>query len=214
MDATIRPATAADARFLASVVITAGRAHVEQGIWDVILGRTNEANLSFMAALAVAEPRHFFHYSTFFVAEVAGRPVAGASGYDPKYLGQKQLIEAVSGVFDRQGISAAEQSACWKRAGQVVQCLADEAADLWVVANVATLAAYRRQGLSAGLLEKVLERGRLQGFRRVQVSSYLGNTPAINAYQKLGFRVVYEKRDPGFARAIGTPGMVHLQRDL
>jgi len=37
MDLKIRPAQAGDAAFLSWVILTAGRAHVKKGIWEVIL---------------------------------------------------------------------------------------------------------------------------------------------------------------------------------
>jgi hypothetical protein len=45
MDIQIRPARPEDAEFLAWVILTAGRAHVTRGIWEVILGGTEQNNM-------------------------------------------------------------------------------------------------------------------------------------------------------------------------
>jgi ribosomal protein S18 acetylase RimI-like enzyme len=68
--------------------------------------------------------------------------------------------------------------------------------------------------LVSRLLEDILERGRRQGFRRAQINLYIGNEPARLAYEKHGFRLLDEWRDPYFEAEIGSPGMARLARDL
>jgi hypothetical protein len=62
MDIQIRPARPADAEFLAWLILTAGRAHVTRGIWEVILGGTEQENLEFLKVLAVTTTPHLFHF--------------------------------------------------------------------------------------------------------------------------------------------------------
>jgi hypothetical protein len=45
MDIQIRPARPEDTEFLVWVILTAGRAHVTRGIWEVILGGTEQNNM-------------------------------------------------------------------------------------------------------------------------------------------------------------------------
>ncbi|MGD9085565.1 MAG: hypothetical protein PVJ41_11355, partial [Desulfobacterales bacterium] len=80
MDIHIRPAGREDAKFLAWLILTAGRAHVSRGIWEVILGGTEQENLKFLSLLAITTIPHLFHYSCYLVAESDGRPVAGLGG--------------------------------------------------------------------------------------------------------------------------------------
>ncbi|MGD2038410.1 MAG: hypothetical protein PVH28_11035, partial [Desulfobacterales bacterium] len=54
----IRPARPGDAEFLAWLILTAGRAHVKRGIWEVILGGTEQDNLEFLKLLAVTTTAH------------------------------------------------------------------------------------------------------------------------------------------------------------
>jgi hypothetical protein len=52
MDIKIRSARNDDAAFLAWLILTAGRAHVKRGIWEVILGESENKCLTFLELLA------------------------------------------------------------------------------------------------------------------------------------------------------------------
>ena len=83
MDIKIRSARADDAAFLAWLILTAGRAHVKRGIWEVILNEPEDKCLAFLELLSVTQTPHLFHHACYLVAEIEGRPVAGLGGYDP-----------------------------------------------------------------------------------------------------------------------------------
>ena len=53
MNIEIRPARPDDAEFLAWLILTAGRAHVTRGIWEVIIGGTEQDSLEFLRLLAL-----------------------------------------------------------------------------------------------------------------------------------------------------------------
>ena len=61
---------------------------------------------------------------------------------------------------------------------------------------------------------EIMEKGRLQGFKRAQINIYIGNIPAQRLYEKYGFRIIDEIRDPYFESQIGSPGMARMLRDL
>ena len=65
----IRKCRAGDAAFLAESILIAGRAHVKKGIWEIVLGISEEACLRFLEHLTVTEIPHLFHYSCSFIAE-------------------------------------------------------------------------------------------------------------------------------------------------
>ena len=213
MDVQIRTGRPEDASFLAWVILTAGRAHVQRGIWEVILGGSEEECLAFLQTLIVTKIPHHLRYPCFLVAEVDGRSVAALGGYDPKILGYPDLTKAVVEVSKKMGFSAPDKAAT-KRSERVLCCIPDEVERAWVVDSVATLPEFRRRGIVDKLLEEMLEKGRTQGFQRAQINMYIGNTPAQKAYEKHGFRVLDEKRHPVFEEAIGSPGMMRLLRDL
>ena len=213
MNIEIRSARPGDASFLAWLILTSGRAHVQRGIWEVILGGTEEGCLAFLQRLAVTKTPHLFHYSCFLVAEVDKRPAAGLGGYDPKVLGYPALREAIVEVSHKMGFPGPDESAV-KRSESVLCCIPDEVEGVWVIDSVATVPEFRRQGIVSKLLEEILEKGRKKGFRRAQINMYIGNIPAQKAYEKQGFNVLDEKRHPAFEREIGSPGMMRLLRDL
>jgi translation initiation factor 4G len=213
MNLKIRLARPEDASFLAWVIITSGRAHVQRGIWEVILGGTEEECLAFLQMLVVTKVPHLFHYSCFLLAEVDGRPVAALGGYDPRSLGYPALRKAIVEVVHKLGLSGPDKAA-GTRSEKILCCIPEEAEGAWVIDSVATVPKFRRRGIVSKLLEKIVEKGRKKGFRRAQINMYIGNTPAQKAYEKHGFKVVDEKRHPAFEEEIGSPGMVRLLRDL
>jgi ribosomal protein S18 acetylase RimI-like enzyme len=213
MNIQIRSARPEDAQFLAWVILTSGRAHVKRGIWEVILGGTEEENLAFLKRLTVTKTPHLFHYKCFIVAEVDGRLVAALGGYDPKVLGYPALRQAVVEVSKEMGFSGPDQAAM-RRAERVLCCIPDEVEGAWVIDSVATVPEFRKKGIVNRLLGEILEKGRKLGFRRAQINMYIGNIPAQRAYEKHGFKVIDEKRHPNFEAEIGSPGMVRLLRDL
>ena len=213
MNLKIRLARPEDTSFLAWVIITSGRAHVQRGIWEVILGGTEEECLAFLQMLVVTKTPHLFHYLCFLVAEVDGRPVAALGGYDPRSLGYPALRKAIVEVVHKLGLSGPDKAA-GTRSEKILCCIPEEVEGAWVIDSVATVPKFRRRGIVSKLLEKIVEKGRKKGFRRAQINMYIGNTPAQKAYEKHGFKVVDEKRHPAFEEEIGSPGMVRLLRDL
>jgi len=214
MNIQIRSARPEDAEFLAWVILTAGRAHVTKGIWEVILGGTEQNNLDFLKLLAVTTTPHLFHYSCYLIAEADGRPAAGLGGYDPKICGYEALYLAIPEVFKKLGHSGGPDAETHKRAERVLCCLPEDTEGAWIIDSVATLPEYRRKGLVDRLLAAILEKGRQEGFQKAQISIYIGNRPAQRAYEKHGFKIVDEKRHPDFEAEIGSPGMALMLRNL
>jgi len=209
----VRSARADDANFLAWLLLTAGRAHVKRGIWEVLLDGPEDQCLSFLKRLAVTEIPHLFHYSCYLVAEIDDRPVAGLGGYNPTALGYSEVQKAIPGVLKALGGQVAGQLMPGE-SKRILQCVPADIEGAWIVDSVATLPEFRRKGLVNRLLEEILKKGRRQGFRLSQINLYIGNTPALRAYEKQGFRILDEKRDPYFETQIGSPGMVRLWRRL
>jgi ribosomal protein S18 acetylase RimI-like enzyme len=213
MQIDIRPARPDDAAFLAWVILASGRAHVKRGIWEVILDEPEDKCLAFLQLLAVTEIRHQFHHSCYMVAEVEGRPAAGLGGYSPAVLGFSELQKAVFEVLMKLGKQPSPHMTS-DDAKRILDCIPDDVKGAWIVDSVATIPEFRRQGLVSRLLEVMLEKGRKQGFKRSQINIYIGNLPAQRAYEKHGFRILDEKRNPHFEAQIGSPGMARLVRDL
>jgi translation initiation factor 4G len=213
MDLVIRQARAEDAPFLAWLILSAGRAHVKRGIWEVVLGVSEEKSLAFLELLAKTEQPHLFHHHCYLVAEAEGCLVGGLGGHDPSVLGYPALQRALPEVFRKMGL-ALPQGDLEKGALRILACIPDAAEGAWVIDSVATIPGFRRRGVASLLLDAILAKGRALGFQRAQISIYLGNTAAQRAYEKKGFAIIDEKRDPYFEAEIGSPGMARMLRDL
>ena len=213
MDIKIRVAQAGDAAFLSWIILTAGRAHVKKGIWEVILGEPEERCLYFLKQLSVTEIPHYFHYSCYLLAEAGGMPVAGLGGYDPMVLGNSALWQALPEVLGKWRGKTTDVSAT-NNPPRVLTCIPDAVEDAWVIDSVATVHTFRRKGIVGKLLSEILEKGRRKGFKRAQVNIYIGNIPAQRLYEKHGFKILDEMRDPYFEAQIGSPGMARMLRDL
>ena len=59
-----------------------------------------------------------------------------------------------------------------------------------------------------------MDRGRKQGYKKVELGMFIGNDPAQRAYEKVGFTLSDESRDPEFEDLFGSPGMVRMVREL
>ena len=77
-----------------------------------------------------------------------------------------------------------------------------------------TFPEHRGKGVAEKLLYEILEKGKTQGHSQAQVSTFIGNEPALKLYRKFGFEIVEEIRDQSFEENIGSPGMLSLAKEL
>ena len=213
MDLKIRNARVNDAAFLAWLILTAGRAHVKRGIWEVVLNQPEDDCIGFLEFLTITDTPHLFHHSCYLVAEAQEGPVSGIGGYDPDTLGYPRLIEALPKVYAKLGKLPTNDMAAGEPP-RITACIPPSVEGAWVIDSVATLPAFRRKGIVDRLLDNVIDLGREKGYRQAQISIYIGNTPAQRAYEKHGFRLIDEWPDPYFEKEIGSPGMARLICDL
>ena len=215
MNIHIRDARRQDAPFLARSILIAGRAHVKKGIWEVILGLSEEQSLQFLQIIAITGPPHLFHYSCYYIAETAVNTPAGSlGGYSPKQMGYQALQQAIPKVYKKMQLPEQTYREASGQAARILTCLPEEVNNAWVVDSVATMPEYRSRGIAENLLQKVLAEGKKQGYKLSQVNMYIGNEPALHLYQKMGFEIIEEKRDKYFEENIGSPGMLSLVRQL
>ncbi|MCC8942834.1 GNAT family N-acetyltransferase, partial [Bradyrhizobium sp. Arg68] len=73
---SIRPANSDDAAFIACIVLAAQRGPLPRGWCDIALARSEPECLAFMARLAIARARSWYHVAHFLIAEVDGVPAA------------------------------------------------------------------------------------------------------------------------------------------
>jgi translation initiation factor 4G len=213
MGATIVAARAEHARFVAWVVLSAFRSHLERGFWDFFVDG-DEQPLRYLEALATTRARHWAHLSTFLVAEVDGRPAAGLCGYFDEELGTPALQKGLAEANERLARKPDAIEAGLRRIAPVFHVVPRHEPGTWIVENVATDPDYRRRGLVHDLLSEMLERGRQRGATRAGIGVLIGNDNAQRAYERAGFRVFAEKRHPDFEAVWGCPGIRALGRAL
>ena len=209
----VRAAGKDDADFLSWLILTAGRAHVKKGIWEVILEETEKKCLDFLRELSVTKIPHYFHYSSYLLAEVNGTPVAGLGGYDHAVLGNSALLQALPEVFSKLG----NETGGINRSSEpprIVSCIPDSVEGAWIIDSVAAIEKFRRKGIVSKLLKEMMGKGRKNGFKLAQINIYIGNVAAQRLYEKHGFKVIDEVRDPYFEAQIGSPGMACMLRNL
>jgi len=211
----IRHARPEDASFLAQAFLLAGRAYVKKGIWEVVLGGTEEECINFLHHIAITQIPHLFHYSCYLIAEDDGsHPIGSLGGYDPKIYGYQDLQQAIPEVVRKLKLPTQVTNTLEERAAKILVCLPKEIAGAWVIDSVAILPAHRGKGVAGKLLTRILAIGKHQGYAKAQVNMYIGNDPALNLYRKFGFAIIEETRDAYFEKNIGSPGMLSLAKDL
>lgn len=213
MSTTIRPATEADAPFVAWVQQEAARSHLPYGFWDLAFLGPDEWRLTMLEKIVRAEARSFCHWSKFLVAEVDGKPAAGLSGYEnPSVTAGELLFAAMDEAFRAAGWTELQQGAMQERILPFLSCIPEAAEEDWVVEWVATKPAYRGKGIMKQLLEAILARGAERGHAQSQIAVLVGNTAAQRAYEGVGFRVVDEKTSTAFEGTFGSPGIRRMLR--
>ena len=215
MTLTWRDATSKDAELIAWVQVEASRSGTPLGFWDLAFPGPDAGRLKRVAEVVVeAGKPSFAHYSGFIVAELDGEPVGALSGYAPREKKLGYFAGALDRVLERDGWSTAHRELLWKRTMPMVACMSDTPEERYVVEWVALKPQGRGKGVAAKLLDAMLERGRRAGFAKAQISVLIGNAPAERCYERAGFSVVDDKRDPAFEGIFGAPGIARLWRDL
>jgi translation initiation factor 4G len=216
MELRIVDARPEHAQFLARVILIAHRSHLERGLWDFLVAGSEAECLRFLEVLTTTSQPHWAHHSTFIVAEVEGRPVSALCGYFDGELGTETpwLISAIQEANRVVGRTEEDSIAGWQRACSVAHVAPDHVPEAWVIENVATLPEFRRRGLVDRLLVEILERGGSRGATIADIGVFIGNDPAQRAYEKAGFEVIGEKRDPEFEAVYKSPGIRSLRQTL
>ena len=123
-------------------------------------------------------------------------------------------LSAIAQVSEKLGRSRADRVAAMERTQPFLSCAPEEAEGAWVLENVATSPEFRRRGLIDTLLRRALQEGCERGFGLAQIGVLIGNSAAQRAYEKVGFKVVDEKRTSAFEATFGCPGIRRLLQQI
>jgi GNAT superfamily N-acetyltransferase len=206
----IRPGRPDDAAFIARTILLAQRGPRPLGWIDFALAQAEPQVLDFLEHLAVAEPRSWYHFSQFLVAEAGGRPAAALCAM-PSRETRDAMRFAIEEVALAAGISSADIFArgayarpCWVQGGE----------EDWLIEHVASQPSARGRGLIQALIAQALAAGRAAGFSRASITFLIGNDAAERCYAKAGFSFAEEKRDPAFEAITGAPGFRRFARAI
>lgn len=209
----VRRAVAGDAHRIAYLSYLAGRGQVKTSAYDLIIpgphGPTSE-RLDEMSRLLRTSTRSWFHYSRYTVADIDGLVVAALCAFARKERHFRPLVAA----FQEIGWTDEDIAAMRRDTRPFIAAELGVPLDSWVIENVGCYEEDRRRGLTYTLLETVIEEGREQGFQDARIGVFVGNGPAIRAYEKAGFVITGEKRDPDFERVFECPGMYQMTLEL
>ncbi len=214
LDVQIVDATPKHAPFIAWVMLTAARSHLDVGFWDLFSGGSEPETLAILDEVARTGEAHWAHHSIFIVAEVDGVPASALSGYVQRETNESTLATPLMTALNAIGKPESALAEGFARAGSILNVGPEHADDTWVVEHVATAPEFRRRGLIDRLLTAILERGRKRGCMTADIGVLMENDRAQAAYEKGGFSVVDEKRDAAFEAAYKCPGIRLLRRPL
>jgi GNAT superfamily N-acetyltransferase len=212
MSLTLRPAEPRDAEFLGWVCVAAARSQFARGWFDIVLQRDEAFVLEFAKHLTVTKAVSWWHWSLFQVAEIDGVPASAMCG-----IGDSRVFHASAAAMaeasGKMGIGADEQAQFWPRGSFIMTATTGEDG-AWTVENVATRAEFRGRGAAQALLARQVEIAHGEGFKRAQISFFIGNDGAERSYAKAGFTFAEEKHSPEFEAAMGCPGIRRFARDV
>jgi len=212
MATIIRPATPDDGAFLGWASVMASRSQLKRGWFEIVLQRDDAFCFEFAKYLTLAKAVSWWHWSLFLVAEVDGVVASAMCGFGTDSVYANSMA-AMTEASEKMGIPKSEQEQFWPR-GRFIVSPATSEDGAWTIENVATLPDYRGRGLVGNLMARELDVARQAGFKRAQISFFMGNDPAEAAYAKAGFTFAEEKTAPDFEAALGIPGVKRFARDI
>jgi ribosomal protein S18 acetylase RimI-like enzyme len=200
------------AQFIAWVILTAFRSHLEQGFWDFLRPGKDEELLRYLEALTTTKATHWVNLSLFLIAEVDGKPAAALSGYFAEEHGGMKIRDGIEEVSEVTGQEVDPEG--MERALTIRNVVPEHIPGAWIIETVATRPEFRRRGLVDVLMREIMERGRQRGAMVSDIGVFVGNDPAQKAYEKVGYAVVGERCHPAFEAVYKTPGIRLLRCTL
>jgi translation initiation factor 4G len=164
--------------------------------------------------VASGSARSWCRWSVFHVAEVEGIAASALCTFSASAGDDSALGAAVAAAFAACRIPPERLAGLAAEFAIFQRCFPLFPSGTWIVENVGTRDASRRRGLLTVLLDDALERGRRAGHATAQISCLLCSEPAQRPYERAGFRVVEERKDPAFEALMGTPGLSRMAVSL
>jgi hypothetical protein len=158
MTTLIRPAGPDDSGFIARNILASQRGPRSRGWFDIALGWPEPQCLDFVAQVATAATRSWWHVSQFVIAELDGEPAAALCASPATGTGVAGRA-AIAEVAEKTGLSASELAAIFRRGAYASGCWVQGGEGDWLIEHVASLPACRGRGLVQALIARA-RRGR------------------------------------------------------
>ena len=209
----IRAGRADDADFIARTILLAQRGPRPLGWFDIALAQGEPQVLDFIARLAVAKPRSWYHVSQFLIAEIDGRPAAALCAM-PSRETRDTMRSALEEAAVASGMSDGDLADMFARGNYARGCWVQGGEADWLIEHVASHPTARGRGLVQALIARALAAGIAAGFSYASISFLIGNDAAERCYAKAGFTFAEEKRDPAFEAITGAAGFRRFARTI
>lgn len=205
MSIVYRRATAGDAASLAKLMYLAGKSQYDDSGYDLSLGGSEAHQLTELEKLSRTNARSWFHYSHFEVAEAGGCVVAGAAGFE-RIIADREIPSALREI----GWSETAIMDLDFRLREIYDCFPPEPVAHWTLDHVAVLEQWRGRRLARAVIERVLKKGRAEGFCFCKLDVFKGNHPARALYESIGFSVREHFGEAVMKRAIQRDGIERM----
>ncbi len=188
----IRQATREDIPFLAWCNYEATSPEPGFCYWDPILEGFNTDTMAFIQAVFEADALAWGRADQFFVVEVDGKLVGGASGFEMDAEDYRPLhLSLMPKVAQVLGWSEKNLQEFMRRYEEVWRDPHDvtiSPSSPYIIECVAVKPEMRGQGIAKQLLNHICETGKQRGHSSVGISVTIGNEPAMRVYEAIGFK--------------------------
>jgi len=188
----VRRGTPADIPFIAWCNYEASSPAPGFCYWDPLLEGLNTPTIKFIEAMFHAKALAWGDPHDFFIAELDGEPVGGASGFEMNPDDYRPLRDAqIPEIAKRLGWDDQTLASFRERYQEIWRDPTDVSiapAAPWTIECVATKPDFRGKGIAGQILHAILVEGKGQGYKNAGISVTMGNEPAQHVYEKLGFQ--------------------------
>lgn len=207
MNITVRKATENDADVVADAMLVSSRAGKKIGIFDLIFETSEEAALKErLRALALTQTKCYCHHTNFLLASGEQTYSGTICGYEPRMATHETFTKALSEIGVDEGYQ--------ERIATYLLVKPEIDRQTWVLDFMTVSQGCEPLPVFAELLKKCLLGARLKGYRKAQTMVEIGSYDNQILYEKLGFKVIDEKRSELYADQFGRAGIKRLQMAL
>lgn len=200
MSIKIRKALAADAPFLAKMILQSSRAGKKEGIFDIVFNTTNDEEvLTGLEKLTQTSAKNHCHFNNFLIAEVDGESVGTLCSYEPRISTKQTFLDALSEIGCNGEVS--------NRLEVQYQCDFDLNKRTLMFDFMEESVDFKDVGILKALMQKSLLTARLKGYRIAQAIIEIGSLETEMFYKTLGFKKIDEKECELYKEKFGRLGL-------